>query len=54
VVVELLSDGDARLSETHGSSVKGSVTLQEQRMVLKVAREYHKALNELWRASRHT
>jgi hypothetical protein len=51
VIVELLATGDVRLSQAHGAPVRGAVTLREQRIVLKYAREDHAALIALWEAS---
>jgi hypothetical protein len=51
VVVELLKGGDVRLSAAHGSPVRGVVTAREQRLVLETARDSHKLLVRLWKAS---
>jgi hypothetical protein len=51
VVVELLLNGDVRLSQAHGAAVRGTVTSREQRVVLAAARDHHTALMMLWEAS---
>lgn len=51
VVVELLLDGDVRLSEAHGAPVRGAVTARELRIALETARDHHETLIILWKAS---
>ena len=51
VIVELLADGNVRLSQAHGASVRGKVTVRELRVVLQTACEAYQILLDLWKAS---
>ena len=51
MVVELLTNGDARLSLAHGAPIRGTITSREERTVLRAAKDYHEALMLLWKAS---
>jgi hypothetical protein len=50
VVVELFPDG-VRLSEAHGTPIRGPVTTSELRVVLETARDSYDDLLALWKAS---
>jgi hypothetical protein len=52
VVVEILPNGDVRLSRAHGSPIRGTIGAREQRIVLETARDHSELLIELWKASR--
>jgi hypothetical protein len=51
VVIELLLNGDVRLSQAHGAPIRGTVSARELRIVLETARDHHDALIMLWKAS---
>lgn len=51
VVVELLPNGDVRLSQAHGAPIRGAVTTRELRIVLETARDAFDDLMTLWKAS---
>jgi hypothetical protein len=51
VVIELLLNGDVRLSRAHGAPIRGTVSAREQRIVLETARDNHEVLILLWKAS---
>jgi hypothetical protein len=51
VVVELLPHGDVRLSQAHGSPIRGAVTAREVRIVLETARDNYELLVTLWKTS---
>jgi hypothetical protein len=51
VIVELLPQGDVRLSKAHGEPIRGLVTTRELRIVLRTARDAHDDLLDLWKAS---
>lgn len=51
LVVELLPQGDIRLSQAHRSSTRGKITESEKRHVLLVARDAYDELVVLWRMS---
>jgi hypothetical protein len=50
-MIELLADGDVRLSHAHKTVVRGPVTASEQRLVLRIASNFYDELMELWDAS---
>ncbi len=51
VIVEFLPDGTVRLSEAHGDSIRGRVTMNELRIVLETSHESYDTLMLLWKAS---
>jgi len=50
-IVELLANGDARLSLAHGAPIRGTITAHEERTILRAARDHHEALMLLWKVS---
>ncbi len=51
-MIELLRDGDVRLSRAHRSPTSGRISRSEIRVVLDTAREAFDELLQLWEASR--
>jgi hypothetical protein len=51
VLIELLPDGTVRLSRAHGEPIRGRVTMNEVRLVLRTARDAFEDLIGLWEAS---
>lgn len=51
LVIEFLEGGDVRLSTAHGDPIRGGVTVSEQRVVFRTARDNFDALMILWKES---
>ena len=51
LVIEFLEDGDVRLSTAHGDPIRGKVTVSEQRVVFRIARDNFDVLIALWKES---
>jgi hypothetical protein len=51
VLVELLPWGEVRVSKAHRSSIRGIISLSEERHVLLIAKSAYDELMALWRMS---